>query len=89
MKTERTLPAWPEDEPIAVAPPINVLAVGAMRGSQSSRRRIRRIAVVRDTGPHIVLYAISAALLVFLAFVLLSGLVRLLDTVAQLLASVN
>lgn len=85
MNTKRTFPAWPEEEPISVEPPTTVRVVGG----RPHRRHIRRIAVVRDIGPHVALYAIAAWLLVFLALVLLSGLVRIFHTFIQLLASFN
>lgn len=85
MNTERTFPAWPEEEPVAAKPPTNTLVIGG----PSHRRHTRRIAVVRDIGLYVALYAIGAWLLVFLTLFLLSVLVRVLHTFPQLLASFN
>lgn len=51
---------WPEEE----APPQRPrLPVSPVRRPPAGRRRVRRIAVVRDIGPHVALYGLLGAVL--------------------------
>ncbi|HQY92395.1 MAG: hypothetical protein WAU00_23970 [Caldilinea sp.] len=88
MATNRTFPAWPEEESTAAPHPSSIFVVGATPACALRRRpRIRRIAVMRDIGPHVALYYIAGGLLGFFGTILFFSLLALLNIIFSALSA--